>query len=135
MKSTNYFNTFIEVAADCPVKCAQVPPVKKEPTIANMQYEMIAGNPYKHTSDDVIFSVHAYKNNIAPTKQENERQQFFSKGQACMRCSPLAKRYGWGVHSNDKGKIAIYAVESEEYKKLSSDSKLSHTKAMRSKKP
>ncbi len=134
MKSTNYFNTFIEVAADCPAKTAQVPPVGKKPTVANIQFEMITENPYKHTSDDVIFSVHAFKNNIEPKKQEKERQEFFSKGQACMRCSPLAKRYGWGVHSNDKGKIAIYAVESAEYKKFCSDSKLAHTKAMRSKK-
>ncbi|MDP3580634.1 MAG: DUF6157 family protein, partial [Ignavibacteria bacterium] len=91
-------------------------------------------NPYKFTSDDVIFSIHAFKNNIEPTKQEKERQEFFSKGQACMRCSPLAKRYGWGVHCNDKGKIAIYAVESDEYKKFCTDSKLTRAKAMRSKK-
>jgi hypothetical protein len=134
MKSTNYFNTFIEVAADCPANTAEVPPVNKKPTVANIQFEMITNNPYKHTSDDVIFSVHAFKNNIDQKKQKKERQEFFSKGQACMRCSPLAKRYGWGVHSNDKGKIAIYAVESAEYKKFCSDSKLSHTKAMRSKK-
>lgn len=134
MKSTNYFDTFIEVAADCPVKIAQVPPVGKNPTVANLQFEMITESPYKYTSDDVIFSVHAFKNNIEPKKQEKERQDFFSKGQACMRCSPLAKRYGWGVHSNEKGKIAIYAVESAEYKKFCADSKLAHTKAMRSKK-
>lgn len=62
------------------------------------------------------------------------REQFFSKGQACFRSSPLGKRYGWGVHSDGKGKIAIYAVESPEYKKLAKDKSLEHVKAMRSKK-
>jgi hypothetical protein len=30
MHTTNYLNTFIEVAEDCPVKAAEIPPVKEE---------------------------------------------------------------------------------------------------------
>jgi len=43
------------------------------------------------------------------------------------------KRYGWGVHSDSNGRIALYAVESDEYAKLSKDKNLKHLKAMRSK--
>lgn len=64
---------------------------------------------------------------------QKEKTKFFSKGQACFRASPLTKRYGWGVHSNAEGKIALYAVGSEEYQKLSEDQALKHLKAMRSK--
>ena len=56
METTNYYNTLIEVAEDCPIEHAEVPQERGgKKTIALMQYEMIAGNPYKYTSDDVIF--------------------------------------------------------------------------------
>lgn len=134
--TTNYINTFIEVAEDCPARLAEIPPHKvgKE-TIANIQFKMIAENPYKYTSDDVIFQVFANKNAIKGKSQlEMEREIFFSRGQACLRASPLTKRYGWGVHANAKGKVAIYPVESYQYKKLQKDKELVHVKAMRSKK-
>lgn len=134
MKTTNYYNTFIEVAEDCPIKKAETPPQKNDAkTAAIMQFEMIGGKPYQYSSDDVIFSVYAAKNNIGKKEFDKEREKFFSKGQPCLRSSPLTKRYGWGVHSNEEGKIAIYAVETEEYKKLSKDKHVSHVKAMRSK--
>lgn len=134
MKTTNYTDTFIEVAEDCPVEIAEIPPLKGDVrTVANLQYEMVKKNPYKFTSDDVIFHIHAVKNDFIKKELEKEKEKFFSKGQACFRSSPLAKRYGWGVHSNSEGKIAIYAIESEEYKRLSKDKNLIHLKAMRSK--
>ncbi len=134
MKTTNYYNAFIEVAEDCPIDAAEIPPIKdKEKTAANIQFEMIKNNPYKYTSDDVIFNVYTVKNKIGKKGYENEREKFFSKGQACMRSSPLTKRYGWGVHSNSEGKIAIYDVDSKEYKKFLKDKTLKHVKAMRSK--
>ncbi len=133
MKTTNYFNTFIEVAEDCPVKVAEIPPQKgKEKTAASIQFEIIHDHPYKYTSDDVLFHVFAEKNKIAAKVLVSERERLFSKGQPCFRASPLPKRYGWGVHSNEEGKIGIYSVESEEYKKLATDKSLKHLKAMSS---
>lgn len=134
MKTTNYTNTFIEVAEDCSAKSAEIPPLKgSEKTAANIQFEMIIENPYHYTSDDVLFTVYATKNNISKRELDNEKEKFFSKGQACFRSSPLTKRYGWGVHNDAEGKIAIYALGSTEYKKLSKDKNLKHVKAMRAK--
>lgn len=134
MHTTNYINTFIEVAEDCPLSKAEIPPEKNsEKSIAKLQYEMIVSYPYKYTSDDVIFKIYAIRNNIKEEEVYKEREKFFSKGQPCFRSSPLPKRYGWGIHSDDQGKIALYAVESEEYKKLSRDINLKQIKAMRSK--
>lgn len=134
MKTTNYINTFIEVAEDCPVAAAEVPGQRgAEKTAANIQFETVIEHPYQFTSDDVIFKVHALKNRINGTALAAEREKFFSKGQPCLRASPLTKRYGWGVHSDENGKIALYAVESAEYKKLAKDKNLAHVKAMRSK--
>jgi hypothetical protein len=133
--TTNYFNTFIEASEDCPAKRSEIPPIKgDEKSAANIQFEMIGHNPYKFTSDEILFQCFATKKNVADSEMNAEKEQFFSKGQPCLRCSPLAKRYGWGIHFNEEGKTAIYAVESEEYKKFITDSKLIKVKAMRNKK-
>ena len=133
MHTTNYLNTFIEVADDCPTQSAEIPPQKKEDkTVATMQLDMILAHPYRYTSDDVIFHVFATKNNRMDNL-ERERELFFSKGQPCFRSSPLTKRYGWGVHNNAEGKIAIYPVESDEYQQFVKDEGLKKVKAMRSK--
>ncbi|MBA4057713.1 MAG: hypothetical protein C0490_23565 [Marivirga sp.] len=133
--TTNYINTFIAIADDCPVKSAEIPPQKGDKlTVANIQFNLVVNNPYKFTSDDVIFKVFAVKQNITSKSQLlEERGKFFSKGQACMRSSPLTKRYGWGVHSNAKGKIAIFPAGSTEYETLIKDKAITHVKAMRSK--
>ena len=47
------------------------------------------------------------------------RAAFFAKPHPCLRASPLPKRYGWGVHYDAHGRIALYAMESEDYRRLS----------------
>lgn len=81
MKSytTNYINTLIEAAEDCPAFQAQIPPEKKEKTLANLQYEKLIKNPYQYSSDDLIFECYAIKNEISENEKENEREKFFSK--------------------------------------------------------
>ena len=133
MHTTNYFNTFIEVAEDCPVAAAEVPPQKGEAkTVANLHFEMMAENPYQFTSDEVIFAAFAAKNGLTSNLQQ-ERDLFFSKGQACLRASPLGKRYGWGIHHDAAGKVAVYPLGSEEYERFLEDEKWKRVKAMRSK--
>lgn len=133
MHTTNYYNTFIEVAEDCPVSEAAIPVAQGEnKTIPAMQYEMISENPYRYTSDDIIFKIQALRKGLDP-HSSRERELFYSKGQPCLRCSPLGKRYGWGIHSDADGKVALYAVGSEEYERFKSDQSLDHVKAMRSK--
>jgi hypothetical protein len=61
------------------------------------------------------------------------RERFFSKGQACLRSSPLSKRYGWGTHHDAEGRVALYPVGSAEYERLRTDESLEHLTAMRSK--
>jgi hypothetical protein len=135
MKTTNYQNTFIEIAEDCTAKMAEVPPQKGDKkTVVNYQFELLYDNPYQFTSDEVIFKIHAIRKEIPSIFMEEERQKFFSKGQPCLRASPLGKRYGWGFHYNEAEKIAIYPVESEDYQQFSKSIDLKHTKAMRSKK-
>lgn len=133
--TTNYFDTFIEIAEDCPVSKGDIPPVKLESkTVANIQFEKIINNPYKFTSDDILFEVFAKKNDLTKSEYTKAREQFFSKGQPCFRASPLTKRYGWGVHYDKEGKMAIYGADSPEYEMFSKDKTLKVLKAMKSKK-
>lgn len=134
MHSTNYYNTFIEIAEDCPASKGEMPPLKGDKkTIANLQFEMLYDNPYQYTSDEVLFGVYATRKEFSSGEMDEQRAHYFSKGQPCFRASPLAKKYGWGVHSNEEGKIAIYGVETDEYQKLVAEGPIKKVKAMRSK--
>jgi len=130
--STNYANTFIEVAEDCGTEVGVVPPERRERTLARLQYDLVSGRPYAHTSDEILFAVFAEKNGIPERQREPRRAEFFSKGQPCLRSSPLAKNYGWGFHFDADSRVAIYARESAEYARLLADASLKHLKAMRS---
>lgn len=131
--TTNYAQTFIEVAEDCPVDHAVEPPATEKPTIAALHYRLIAEQPFTLTSDDVIFETHAIRQEIPGSDREAARAAFFSKGQPCLRSSPLGKRYGWGVLHDAEGRVALVPRESEEYARLAADPGIAHTRAMRSK--
>jgi hypothetical protein len=133
--TTNYKDTFITVAEDCPATRGEIPPAKGDSkTVANIQFELLSKHPYKFTSDDVLFQVFAERSDVTKSELQAAREQFFSKGQPCFRASPLTKRYGWGVHNNGEGKIALIGCETSEYKKLSADKNLKVVKAMKSSK-
>ncbi len=135
LHTTNYYRTFILIADDSRATKGEVPPLKGDKkTVANIQPELIHKNPYQFTSDDVLFQVFAERNDLTKDEYAEARKQFFAKGQPCLRASPLTKRYGWGVHYNADGKIAIFGIETNEYQALAGDENLKLLSAMRSSK-
>jgi hypothetical protein len=101
LKTTNYFDTFIRVAEDCPATSGMVPPLFfDKPTVAGVQHEMIAGCPYTYTSDDTIFSTsptgQALEAEGPPDERSSAWAKFFSKGQLCTRASTRRKRERMG---------------------------------------
>jgi hypothetical protein len=133
--TTNYKSTLIQIAEDCPSQIAEVPPIKGDKkSVANMQFELIYDHPYQYTSDEALFHIFAERSSIPSSEIKEAREQFFLKGQPCLRCSPLAKRYGWGIHHNENGKIALVGCETDEYKTLSNDGSIGNVKAMKSSK-
>lgn len=130
--TTNYTDTFIEIAEDCSATEGKIPVQKGEKkTVAQQQYELIAGHPYEFTSDDILFRVFAERNEIEKPDYEKARKEFFSKGQPCFRASPLTKTHGFGVHADQNGKIAIYGVESSKYRDFINNPAIRKVKAMR----
>lgn len=113
--TTCYLDTFITVAPDLRAQTVTEPPTAANPSVAARTYAMIAGAPYGYTSDDVIFAVWADRQGVPDDERAGAREAFFSKAQACLRSSDLGKRYGWGVHSDAQGRVALYPLGSPEY--------------------
>lgn len=129
----NYYDTLIEVADDCPVTVAQVPKAQGgRKTKAGIEYELLAEHPYTYTEEDIAFEVYAVLHDIPTASRSAERRKLLSKGHPHLRVSALAKRYGWGIHNNTEGKIALIAVESPAYKQLLDDPHTAKIKAFRS---
>lgn len=128
--TTNYSDTLITVAPD--TRATEATPPTGEGTIAVRQYALLDGHDYERTSDDVIFTVHADRADIPEAERAEARRQFFSKGQPCLRTSPLTKTYGWGVHADADGRVALVAMESDRYAELIDDTSVCKIPAMKS---
>lgn len=132
-------DTFIAVADDCRASKGTPPPIKQEnPSVAARMYQLIAGHPYEFTSGDVIFTVFADRHGITADDRVSARVRFYSRPQACLRASDLGKRYGWGIHADGRGRIALYGVETAAYEEFVSGQRcgesgepITLTKAMR----
>lgn len=132
--TTNYTSTLIAIADDSSATTGTRPPEKEgNPSIAFRTWQRIAERPYELTSDDVIFGVWADRQGIVEEDRSDAREQFFSRGQACLRASDLGKRYGWGVHHDAEGRVALIGVETEQYQELLDDPSVKVVKAMKSK--
>lgn len=124
MHSTNYVNTLITVSTDCPV-ATSTPPAKPG-TVAERQFALLSADPYRMTSDELLLAV------------ENDRkgavtaEAFFAKSQACLRASPLVKKHGYGLHHDAEGRVALVAMESDEYARLLADLAVTKRPGMRS---
>ena len=127
-------NTFIEVAEDCPAVRAEVPPTRDgRATKASTEYALIGGAPYALTEEDVAFRARVAMREIPEADWPAERERFLSQEKPRLRVSALAKRYGWGIHVDSHGRVALVPVESAEYQRLAADPALSHVRAFRSK--
>jgi hypothetical protein len=131
MHSTNYREALILPSPDCGAVTASVP--GKPGTVAKMQYERLAEDPYSLTSDELLFGIHAERNGIEDTDRAEARARFFSKGQACLRASPLVKTFGWALHHDAQGRIALVDPASTQFGVLMAQSDVTKLWGMRSK--
>lgn len=116
MERVDYVNAFIAVAPDSGATKGTPPPVNVErPSIAWRTYQMIAAHPYELTSGDVIFTVFADRGKIPAPERPAARLEFYARSQACLRASDLGRRYGWGIHADDRGRVTLFGVQTPEY--------------------
>lgn len=115
-------NTFVLVAPDCPVERGVEPSTKPggKATLHEIQYRLLTERPYHYDLDELILETHI-RHKLADevvddARREAIRTELFRKPHPCMRASALPKKYGFGVHYDGDGKIALYPMESEPYR-------------------
>lgn len=131
MHTTDYTDTLILPAPDTKAVAAVVPPAGKG-SIAELQYDRLSDEDYTWTSDDLIFDVHCQRKGIAAADRAAERERFFAKGQPCLRTSPLTKTYGWALHFDSNGRIALLPMGSDRVAELEADPAVTVKAAMKS---
>ena len=131
MHTTNYVSTLILPSPDCAAQVATVPP--KPGTVAAAQHERLFETPYGLTSDGLIFGIHADRQDIDEAERMGARADFFFKGQPCLRASPLVRTYGWALHHDAEGRVALVDPASELFASLSARADITKLNGMRSK--
>jgi len=134
----NYYDTFITIAPDCPAESGVKPPDKKTGlTKAGIEYELVANRPYGYTQEELLYQVHIRHKGISAEELEEKgtqlRDEFFQKPMPCMRASMLPKKFGWGIHFNAEGYMALVSADSPDYERFKSggDGSLKVLAAMR----
>lgn len=132
-----YHDTFIRVAPDSTATTGSVPPMRGgAPTVPLIEYELLSQQPYQLTQHDLIFETYIRRKGISEKEVKTCRdaiwKELFQKSHPCMRASLLPKKYGWGVHYDARGRIALHAVDSPAYAEFTgSESKAAVVFAMR----
>ncbi|WP_410771760.1 DUF6157 family protein [Fontibacillus sp. BL9] len=137
----SYKNTFILVSPDCPAVKGIVPVSAKENKPVHLiQYELLTEHPYRYDYPELLLETHIRHKQISSEEMNRRgqeiRDELFAKKHACLRASALPKKFGWGVHYDDDGRIAIYGMDSPEYKSFadSADTGIQLLLGMRSRK-
>ena len=129
--STNYTDVLITPSPDSPATLGPVVP--KAGTIGAMQYDMLVDAPYAMTSDELIVAVLATRKDIPKDEWPAFRSEYFSKGQPCLRVSPLVKTMGWALHHDSESRVALVDVASAKYRDLVGDDDVRKIHGMRNK--
>lgn len=98
----------IEVAEDYLEKYAQEPPNGNTKTIPRIEYELLIASPYNFTERELFYEVHVVHRNRPHLKIDTYN----------IKRSLLVQSFGWGLHRNSEGKLALVALESDRYKEL-----------------
>jgi hypothetical protein len=126
----NYRHAFITVSPDTAATCGTAP--ARAGSVAQLQHALLSERPYGLTSEELLFEVHARRGGVAEADRAAAWAAFFARPQACLRASPLVKSFGWGLHHDGEGRVALYGVESADYAALSRRADLKVVAGMRS---
>ena len=66
------------------------------------------------------FTVWADRQGIPDADRPAVRAESHQVGRACLRASDLGKSYGWGIHADAAGRLALHPCGSAEYDELAS---------------
>ena len=111
----------ILVAEDSKVDKAFKPHKSNPKTIARITFEVLIENPYKYTEEELRIEVHVVRRKRKDLKLDSYN----------IKRSPLLQKYGWGIHRDQDGKLALISVNSDKYNNLKNTIKTVHSYRMR----
>ena len=95
---------------------------KSGKTKPGIEFELVVNSPYAYTQEELLYETFIRHKGISEeellARGTEMRDEFFQKPMACLRASMLPKKYGWGIHFNSEGKLAIVPIESAEYQRF-----------------
>ena len=101
----------ITVADKCPANHGMEPTTNRaEKTITMHQYDVLTEMPYQLTYKQLKEEVHRTRRGKEFTDEQLETYM--------MKRSELCKIYGWGVHEDKNGTLALVGCETKEYRRL-----------------
>ena len=111
------------VSEDCPVKKGTPPVSRKADAIAIIYYEELITNPYKYTYDELKHQVHIVRRGKKNGELKLENY--------LIRRNQLVRDWGWGIHIDRNGKLALVGSETSKYKQLVNDPTVEKKRAYR----
>ena len=115
--ANGFRNAFITLAPDCPVAAGHVP--VRPTSIAGLEHSLLIGDPYHYTAEELFLAVQRRHKNVSDAELGAFKAFLASKPRPCMRLSMLPKRWGWGIHFDARGRMAIFGTETQEYENFS----------------
>ncbi|MBT4552270.1 GIY-YIG nuclease family protein [bacterium] len=115
-------NAFIAISEDSDVDRSIIPGPKK--TVARIKYETLIENPYKFTERQLFYEVHVVRRKRNDLKIDSYQ----------IKRSPLVQKFGWGIHVDNEGRLALIAKESSIYSELVANDDIKKIKAYKRKK-
>ena len=97
----------ILISEDAESRVSIIPP--EGDTIARIAYEVLISNPYQFTEAEYHHEVHITRRN----------RPDLNISSYSIKRSPLLQKFGWGVHRDVNGRLALVPAESEEYQNFS----------------
>ncbi len=126
----NLKNTFIQISETCPFRFGLPHKLRLNiNSIAHYQYQMLFENPYAFNAEELLFSAYAIHHNIDPVLWKFEQYKYVVKEQPNLRSSPLCQTYGWGLHCDEHGGIALCGAETDLYTEFCNNQDLKQYKA------
>ena len=95
----------------------------KPDAIVMIEYEELSNNPYKYTYEELKHRVHIERRGkkLGELKLDSYR----------LTRSQFLKKWGWGIHIDRNGKLALVGCETSKYKQLLNDTSVDKKRAYR----
>jgi hypothetical protein len=111
----------ILISEDSPNTRATIPSDDRssKTVVARIEYEVLSENPYTHSRRDFFKLAH----------HDIRRKTHLKIDSYLLARSLLVRQFGWGIHVDSNGKLALMPSESEEYGRLLNDPEVKNTRA------